>query len=170
MKDNNENLPAPLATVVLRGVAAPLDSEQGAAFVTDCARNTEGLLADEDIKAKWAVSDEAWSNLAHNKALLEAVRAQRERRIRSNEAAREAAQQHLAKAPAVLGNILMDEHTAPRHRIEAAKELRQAAGGEADSFGQKETFVIHIDLGADCVVHQEFERPLMNSAQVDDEG
>lgn len=155
--------------VRLRGISFPLDSELGAAFVTDCARNIEGLIADQDIKGKWGLDDGAWSDLGCNKPLLDAVRLERERRIHNNEAAREAAQRHLVKAPAVLGGILTDETVAPRHRIEAAKELRQAAGAEADEAGAKETFVIHIDLGADCVEHHEFERPLINSVESDSE-
>ena len=57
-----------------------------------------------------------------------AVRAERERRILSGEAPKEAAQRHFTKAPAVLNDILTDEQVSPRHRIEAARELRQVAG------------------------------------------
>jgi hypothetical protein len=82
--------------------------------------------------------------------LLSAVRAERDRRITSGEATREAAQWHFAKAPDVLGGILTDEQVSPRHRIEAAKELRQAAGNNPDDMARPTgKFIINIDLGAD---------------------
>jgi len=83
-------------------------------------------------------------------AASRSVRAERDRRITSGEGAREAAQRHLAKAPDVLGGILTDEQVSPRHRIEAAKELRQVAGNDPDMASMPtERFIIHIDLGAD---------------------
>src|SRR5262249_35031190 len=137
-------------TVILRGVTVALDSEVGRAFVIDCARNTEGLMSDREIKTKYELSDDAWERLAANKALLQAVRAERERRIRSREATREGAQRHLLKAPTVLGDILNDKQISPRHRIEAAKELRQVAGDGSDAKPRTDgKFIININLGAD---------------------
>ena len=144
--------PGPTKTgrVILRGVTVALDSAVGQAFVIDCARNTEGLMPDSDVKNKWALTDKAWELLAGNSPLLHAVQAERERRVRSGDAAREAAQRHYAKAPTVLGNILTDEQVSPRHRIEAARELRQVAGDGPDTTsGSGEKFVITINLGAD---------------------
>ena len=141
---------APAGGVVLRGVMVDLNSDVGEAFVTDCARNIEGLLSDDDIKHKWALSDESWAGLANNAPLLAAVRAERDRRINSGEAARAAAQRHFANAPNILNHILTDEQVAPRHRIEAARELRQAAEvGPDAATGSTEKFVICINLGAD---------------------
>ena len=77
---------APARSVVLRGVTVDLNSDVGEAFVTDCARNIEGLLSDDEIKDKWALSDESWAGLANNAPLLAAVRAERDRRINSGEA------------------------------------------------------------------------------------
>jgi hypothetical protein len=115
-------------SVVFRGVTVALDTDVGQAFVIDCARNTEGLIPDAEIRNKYGLSAKDWDRLADNKPLLQAVRAERERRIRTGEAATESARHHYVKAPRVLGTILADDQIAPRHRIEAAKELRQAAG------------------------------------------
>jgi hypothetical protein len=96
------------------------------------------------------LTDEDWQRLADNAPLLQAVRAERERRIISGDAAREGAQRYFAKAPTVLGDILTDEQVSPRHRIEAARELRQVAGNGPDTVpGAGEKFVITINLGGD---------------------
>lgn len=144
--------PAKVGTgsVILRGVMVALDTDIGEAFVTDCARNTEGLLTDREIKAKYELSDDDWKRLADNTPLLRAIRAERDRRIQTGDAPREAAQRHFAQAPNILNNILTDEQIAPRHRIEAARELRHVAGnGPGTTPGAGERFVITIDLGGD---------------------
>jgi len=141
---------AKVGSVLLRGVSVLLDTDVGQAFVADCCRHTEGLLSDSDIKSKWALGDEDWMRLATNKPLLEAVRAERDRRVHNGEAAREAAQLHFAKAPTVLGDILTDEQISPRHRIEAARELRQVAGDRPDAAsGVDDKIIIKINLGGD---------------------
>ena len=142
--------PELVGSVVLRGVAVAFDTDVGQAFVLDCVRNTEGLVTDRDIKTKYGLSDQDWERLADNKLLLQTVRVGRERRIHNGDAAREAAQQHFARAPAVLGDILTDNLISPRHRIEAARELRQVADNGPDAAsGPKEKFVITINLGED---------------------
>ena len=146
--------------VTLRGVAVALDADVGQAFIVDRCRHTEGLLRDEDIKVKWGLSDEHWIGLANNVPLLQAVRAERDRRIASGDAAREAAQQHFAKAPAVLGRILSSELVSPGHRIEAAKELRQVAdNGPGAVPAIQEKFIIRINLGADETLVYEGHAP-----------
>ena len=96
------------------------------------------------------MTDEAWERLADNAPLLKAVQAERERRITSGDAAREGAQRAFAKAPTVLGDILTDKQVSPRHRIEAARELRQVVGDGPDTAsGTGEKFVITINLGED---------------------
>ncbi len=152
----NRSVSSP-GSVRLRSVAVALESDIGQAFVIDCSRNVEGVLSDNELKVKWELSDEYWTALASNLPLLTAVRTERERRILSGEAAREAAQRHFAKAPNILNGILTDEQIAPRHRIEAARELRQVAGSGPESApGPGEKFVINIDLGADCKIVKEF--------------
>ena len=142
--------PAIGGSVILRGVRVALDTDVGQAFIADCARNIEGLISDLEIKTKYELSDEDWERLASNAPLLRAVRAQRERRIFNGEAPREAAQRHFAKAPAILNNILTDEQVSPRHRIEAARELRQVAGSGPERAPRPgEKFIIMIDLGGD---------------------
>jgi hypothetical protein len=86
--------------------------------------------------------------LKDNAAFLDAVRAQRDRRVLSGERARETAAREFAGAPSVLGRILNDEMVAPRARIEAARELRQAADHDnARGAGSGEKFVISINIG-----------------------
>jgi hypothetical protein len=142
--------PVKAGGVRLRGLNVLLDSDVGQAFVVDCCRHTEGLLSDTDIKSKWALSDEDWMRLATNAPLLEAVRAERDRRIIAGDAAKEGAQKHFAKAPNVLGDILTDQQVSPRHRIEAARELRQVAGEKlGGASGADEKIIIKINLGGD---------------------
>ena len=139
-----------IGSVRLRGASVSLDTDVGQAFVVDCCRHTEGLLSDSDIKSKWTLGDEDWMNLADNATLLQAVRAERERRVISGAAAREAALRYFTQAPTVLSDILTDEQVSPRHRIEAARELRQVAGDRPDAAsGADEKIVIKINLGGD---------------------
>ena len=139
-----------VGAVCLRGVLVPLDSDVGEAFVVDCSRNLEGVMPDAEIMAKYELSNEEWEQLANNAPLLQAVRAERERRIFNGDASREAAQRHFAKAPNILNRILTDEQIAPRHRIEAARELRQVAtNGPGIGPAPGEKFIITIDLGGD---------------------
>lgn len=138
------------ASVVLRGATVHLDSELGRAFVTDCARFSENLLSATEVCAKWGLTETAWTDLGKNAALLDAVRAERSRRIGSGEAVREAAQLQLLKAPDVLGGILTSEQAPARHRVEAARELRQAAGhGSEAASNAGERHTITINLGPD---------------------
>jgi hypothetical protein len=97
--------PVKVGTVALRGVTVALDTEVGQAFVIDCARNTEGLTPEREIKTKYRLSDRDWERLAGNKPLLQAVREERERRIASGDAAREAAQRHMPKHPPSLATF-----------------------------------------------------------------
>jgi hypothetical protein len=156
-----------MGSVVLRGVRVALKTDLGEMFVADCARNTEGLMPDHEIKTKYELSDEEWERLAGNTPVLHAVRAERERRIANGDAAREGAQQYFAKAPTILGDILTDNLVSPRHRIEAAKELRQVAGNSDTTQGGGEKFTFTINLGEDAKLHYEIA-PLRRS--LPDEG
>ena len=80
---------AGVGNVVLRGVTVALDTEVGQQFIVDCARNIEGQMPDSEVKTKYELSDADWERLADNRPLLQAVRAERERRILSGETARE---------------------------------------------------------------------------------
>jgi hypothetical protein len=137
--------------VVLRGVKVDLISDIGTGFVLDCTRHIESLFTAEQLRKKYQLDDEAWRGLADNEPLQTAIERQRERRIRSGEAAREKAQHLFVTAPDVLSNILNDGNASPRHRIEAARELRQTAavGSEDTAPAASERFTIVINLGAD---------------------
>lgn len=136
--------------VTLRGQSVPLDSDVGRTFVDDCARYTEGLLAETDVKNKWGLSDDAWLSLEQNLAVLGAVQRERERRVMNGVAAAEAARQQFVKAPSVLGGILSSDGVSPRHRIEAARELRAIVSADSGADKQSgEQFTVVINLGAD---------------------
>jgi hypothetical protein len=136
--------------VILRDESVPVESAVGKEFVSDCARYIEGELSEKDIKSKWGLCDEAWRDLEHNRALFEAVRRERERRVAAGIATAEAAQRQFAKAPAVLGGILDNDEVSPRHRIEAARELRAIVTTDRASAAQaREPVTITINLGAD---------------------
>ena len=148
--------------VVLRGETISLDTEIGRAFISDCARFTEGVLAETDVKRKWGLSDEAWQGLEQNAAVLEAVKRERERRVMDGVAAAEAARWQFVKAPSVLGGILSSDEVSPRHRIEAARELRAIASADGGADKQSgEKFTIIINLGADEKRTYHLNRPCL---------
>jgi hypothetical protein len=127
-------------------------------FITDCARYAEGLLSEEEVKKKHHFADETWERLGSADALVEAIKAEKTRRIRNGTTARERAQALFAEAPNVLGNIMNDDGASPRHRIESARELRQIAGtGSESTLAESERFIITINLGTE-VIH--FDKPL----------
>src|SRR5215471_431004 len=136
--------------VILRGVSVPLISDLGGAFITDCSRNRERLLNDSQMQEKYSLSPDYWNGLAQNKTLRLKINAEHERRVRNGTAAQESAAKIFAEAPEVLGNILQDKSASPRHRIEAARELRATASTGAESTGStSERYVININLGED---------------------
>ena len=159
MNGKDRTMVAGFGTVVLCDSSVSLDSDIGADFVKHCARNVEGIMSETELRTKYQLSDENWAGLATNEQLLHAVRTEVDRRIANGECAREAAQRHHARAPSVLNEILRNETISPRHRIEAAKELRQLTGGARENMGVTEKFVIMIDLGEDCRVVKEFNNP-----------
>jgi hypothetical protein len=152
--------------VVLRGHSLPLNNDVAKAFVIDCARFTEGLLPEHDLKNKWELSDDAWRDLEENRSVLDAVKHERDRRESNGTAATEAARRHYVKAPSILGDILNNSDVSPRHRIEAAKELRAittAAVGAGKHKTEKFTVVINLGAGDERVYHldghQEIDLP-----------
>ena len=120
-------------------------------FVSDCARYGEGLLSEEAVRRKYCFDDGAWRKLGDNEALIEAIEAEKIRRVRDGSAARERAQQLFATAPSVLGDILHDDSASPRHRIESARELRQIAANGPEAAPAADRFVITINLGAEVL-------------------
>jgi hypothetical protein len=146
-------------SVTLRGARVALITDTAQEFVRDLARHVEGIFPDDELKTKYAITEAELSSLATNPALLDAVRAERDRRIFDGEAAREAAQRHFATAPLVLSRILNNEEIAPRVRVEAARELRQAAGNSDKPDGPKKKFIINIRIGGEKPLYVETEVP-----------
>ena len=136
--------------VTLRGVRVPLTSDVGCAFISDCARNRERLFSDAQLQEKYEIDPNDWDSIVKNKPLRLAISRECERRMLNNDASREAAAKEFTKAPAVLGGILEDQKANPRHRIEAAKELRATARrGDERPGDTPDRIIISINLGAD---------------------
>lgn len=148
------NLPATTSdTIVLHGKPVALDSHEGHQFVVDCTRAGEGLVDDKTLQEVYEISPENWAQIDKNPTLIKAIRDERKRRIRSGAAAREAACEYYAKAPTTMNAIMTNGKMPARHRIEAAKEIRQQAiGGDGveSSAEATEKFVININLGNDA--------------------
>jgi hypothetical protein len=144
-------------SLILRGVKVEVNSDVGHQFAIDCTRFIEGLVTETQLRKKYALDDREWEALADHEELQRAVGAQKERRIRSGEAAREKAAALFVEAPAVLGDIIRDNTTSPRHRVDAIRELRACASGAEDTpKADKERFVISINFGSHKV-HKEIE-------------
>ena len=142
--------PDPAATVTLRGVLIPLASDVGGAFISDCARNKERLVSDSRICERYGITPAAFAEIGANPAVRLAVSAEHDRRLLNGDAAREAAAKLFAEAPEVLGTILRNEQASPRHRIEAARELRTTANHGAEKTSDAaDRVVVHINLGGD---------------------
>jgi hypothetical protein len=151
------NINEPSGSVVLRSHTIALDSDIGAAFTTDCVRHIEGLISAEQLRKKYELDDIGWARLAENEPLQRAVGAQKERRIRSGDAAREKAAHLFVEAPTVLGDILRDPTNSPRHRVDAIRELRACAGVGSENkpaADERERFVININFGKGNVLHK----------------
>jgi len=140
--------PHPSATVTLRGISIPLASDVGGAFLTDCARNRERIMPDDAICEKYGINADDWTTIVKNPAVRLAVNAESERRVRSGDAARDSAAKIFAAAPEVLGKIINDPKSSPRHVIEAAKEIRATArSGDEIPGANVERVVVTINLG-----------------------
>jgi hypothetical protein len=127
-----------------------LDSDMGRALIADCARFSEGVLTEAQVRKRHRLDDSAWEALGENEALIEAIEAEKLRRIRSGAAKREKAQQLVVKAPDILDNIMSDTTASPRHRVDAIKTLDAFAdSGPKDGPAAAEMFLIRIDLSGD---------------------
>jgi hypothetical protein len=148
-------------SVTLRGVKVPLNSDVGGAFVSDASRNKERLFSDQRLIEKYGLSMDAWTEIAKNPAFRLAVDAEHERRVFNGDAARESAAKIFSEAPTVLGEILNDKQASPKHRIDAARELRATANVGAEKVGDDaDRFHIVINLGGDKVVIDKQVAPL----------
>jgi hypothetical protein len=109
------------------------------------------------------LDDAGWQQLAVNEPLQQRVGAQKEKRIRNGEVAREKAAHLFVEAPTVLGDILRDPTNSPRHRVDAIRELRACAGVGAEDkpADERERFVININFGKGNAIHKTVElKPL----------
>ncbi len=144
----------------LRSTPVDLTSDVGHQFIVDCTRAAEGLITDKELADKYELSPADWQAITKDKALGHAIRAERERRVRSGTAVREAAAKHLVKGPGILDGIMSGTDSHPKHKIEAYKELRTTAaiGDNAEGRSESDRFIITIVLnsdgsGADTVEH-----------------
>jgi hypothetical protein len=135
-------------------------------LVQDCARHAEGILSEQDVRKKWRLTDEDWERAGSDEELIETIKREKERRLRNGAHAREKAQQVFVETPNVLGNILRDNDASPRHRIEAAREIRAVAATGPDVQPASEMFTININLGGDEVIR--FNKPIARG--IDDNG
>src|SRR6516162_6803203 len=119
-------------------------------FVSDLARYSEKLLTEKFIRRKYNLTDDAWERLGEDDALIEAIEAEKLRRVRNGSAKREKAQQLITKGPDVLDKILSDESANPRHRVDAVKALDAIADPGPQTAPTVDRYVIHIDLTADA--------------------
>jgi hypothetical protein len=140
---------------------SPIDltSDIGRAFVVDATRAGEGLISDKELQEIYDLSPADWQNIVKDTALGRAIRAERDRRVRTGIAARESAAKHFVKAPGILDQIMTDAQSNARHKIDAIRELRAtAAGSDGDGpASQTEKFSIVINLGADRIERHEFD-------------
>jgi hypothetical protein len=120
-------------------------------FIADCARYAEGLLSEKEVKKKHRFDDATWERLGENDALVEAIETEKTRRIRNGSTKRERAQQLVAQAPGVLGDIMLDANASPKHRIDASKTLDTFAANGPEAAPAADRFVITINLGSDVL-------------------
>jgi len=138
--------------VTLHGKPVALDSDLGRKFVIDCTRAAEELIDDKVLQEVYEISPEELAKTANNVTLGRAIREEGRRRVRNGLAAREAAQQSFVKSPKILDTIMSDGRASPRHRIEAAREIRAVAiGGAGDESpaSSAERFIITFNMGSD---------------------
>jgi hypothetical protein len=159
----------PVGTVTLRGHVVEIDGAVGQEFVRDISRLIEDLITTEALRTKYGLQDEdVWRALETNEPLQRAVAAMKNRRVRDGSAARERAAHLFVEAPNVLGTIMTDAAASPRHRIEAARELRQVAIPGADKPANEiDRFRITINFGT-AKVHRDIELTPVKHDEDDD--
>jgi len=132
-------------------VASPslIDNQE---LITDLARYAEALLSKEAVKKKWReiINEDTWKHLSKDDALVDAIEAEKIRRIRNGQAKREKAQSLVVKTPEILDSIASDKSASPRHRVDAIKTLDGMSDtGPRAAPEMGERFSIVINLGED---------------------
>jgi preprotein translocase subunit SecD len=119
-------------------------------LIQDLARYCEGIVTERNVRQKHKLSESTWTALGSDEPFIQAIKRERERRVRNGATARERAQKLFTETPEVLGNILNDDEMSARHRIEAAREIRAvAATGPEVHSTTEERYVIQINIGDD---------------------
>jgi hypothetical protein len=136
--------------VVTNGAANnPTDTVANHELIVDLARFAETVLTERQVKKKWRFADEQWDAL-NNDAVVEAVEAEKLRRVRDGSAKRELAQKHIIKAPDVLNSLMLDDKTNPKHKIDSIKAMEQlATSGSQQGGGSGDRFIIQINLNGE---------------------
>jgi hypothetical protein len=118
-------------------------------FLSDCCRYSENLLSQEDVRKKWALTDEDWERAGSDNELVRAIEETKVQRVRSGAAKREKAQQHVVRGVDVLSKIMDDPNANPRHRVDSVKALDALADPGPQPALPAEKFIITIDLSGD---------------------
>ena len=129
----------------------PAGLEDNQEFVADCCRYAENILSEAAVKKKYRFDEATWEKLGSNDKLVEAIEAEKVRRIRDGSSKRERAQVLVTKAPDVLGGIMLDASASPKHRIDSAKALDAFAANGPEVLPATDRFVIQINLGSDVL-------------------
>jgi hypothetical protein len=121
-------------------------------LLIDMARYAEGLYTREQIKKKWreVITEDTWKKLGEDDTLVDAIEAEKIRRIRNGQAKREKAQSLVVKQVETLDSIASDKSASPRHRVDAIKVLDGMSDTGPHATPTADKFVIHIDLSGDC--------------------
>ena len=138
-----------MGDVDLHGQPAGLEDNQE--FIADCCRYAENILSEAAVKKKYRFDEVTWEKLGSNDKLVEAIEAEKVRRIRDGSSKRERAQVLVTKAPDVLGGIMLDASASPKHRIDSAKALDAFAANGPEVSPATDRFVIQINLGSDVL-------------------
>jgi hypothetical protein len=107
-------------------------------------------LTKQQVKKKYHYTDADWEKYGNDETLLEAIELEKVRRIRSGQAKREKAQQHIVKGPDVLEKIMSDPEANARHVVDAVKALDALADPGPQPALPADKFIIHIDLTGDA--------------------
>jgi hypothetical protein len=118
-------------------------------LLQDLARFCEGIVTERNVRKKHRLAESDWERLGSDEVFIEAIKRERERRVRNGATARERAQKLFTETPEVLGNILNDDEMSARHRIEAAREIRAVAAVGPEAQPTTEMFTININIGED---------------------
>jgi hypothetical protein len=144
----------PSGTVCAGRLTIPLNTSMGSAFIKDSARFMEGLITEDEFRIRWELDQAEWDAIGDNKELLDRVRDELRQRIENGEAAREAARFAYPEIVKGLVGLAKNEMVSPRHRIEAARELR-AVSGVVQEEPMPEHVIININLGGGEVLRYE---------------